>query len=89
VDLVFLDLPQPADVVESAAKSLKIGGYLASYNPFIEQVQTLHKVLKKFGFSDLKSVECILREIEVKNRGTRPKTRMVGHTGYLTFARYL
>ncbi len=89
VDLVFLDLPKPWDVVESAAQSLKIGGYLAAYNPYIEQVLTLHKVLKKFGFSDLKSLECILREIEVKNKGTRPKTRMVGHTGYLTFARIL
>ncbi len=45
--------------------------------------------LKKFGFSNLKSIECILREIEVKAKGTRPKTRMVGHTGYLTFARFL
>jgi tRNA (adenine57-N1/adenine58-N1)-methyltransferase len=89
LDLVFLDLPKPWDVVESAAKSLKSGGYLAAYNPYIEQVFTLHKVLKKFGFSNLKSVECILREIEVKAKGTRPKTRMVGHTGYLTFARFL
>ena len=89
VDLIFLDLPKPWDVVESAAKSLKIAGYLAAYNPYIEQVFTLHKVLKKFGFSNLKSVECILREIEVKAKGTRPKTRMVGHTGYLTFARFL
>jgi tRNA (adenine57-N1/adenine58-N1)-methyltransferase len=89
VDLIFLDLPKPWDVVESAAKSLKIAGYLAAYNPYIEQVFTLHKVLKKFGFSNLNTVECILREIEVKTKGTRPKTRMVGHTGYLTFARFL
>lgn len=89
VDLVFLDLPQPWDVVETASKSLKVGGYLAAYNPFMEQMLTLHKVLKKYGFSDLTTVECILREIEVKNRGARPKTRMVGHTGYLTFGRLL
>ena len=89
VDLIFLDLPKPWDVIEGAAKALKIGGYFAAYNPYIEQVFTLHKVLKKFGFSNLNSVECILREIEVKTKGTRPKTRMIGHTGYLTFARHL
>lgn len=89
VDMVFLDLPQPWDVVEHASKSLKVGGYLAAYNPYIEAVITLNKVLKKYEFSDIKTVECILREIEIKTKGTRPKTRMTGHTGYLTFARRL
>ena len=89
MDLVFLDLPQPWDVVEHVSSALKIGGYLASYNPYIEQMITLNKVLKKHGFSELTTIECILREMEVKVKGTRPKTRMVGHTGYLTFARLL
>ena len=89
VDIIFLDLPKPWDVVEDAKKALKTGGYIATYAPYIEQVQILHKVLKKFGFSDLNTVECTLREIEVKTKGTRPKTRAVGHTGYLTFARNL
>lgn len=89
LDVVFLDLPQPGDVVEHAKNSLKVGGYLAAYNPYIEQVITLNKVLKKYGFSNLKTVECILREMEIKTKGTRPKTRMIGHTGYLTFARLL
>lgn len=89
VDVVFLDLPQPWDVVEHTAKSLKVGGYLSAYNPYIEQVITINKVLKKHGFSEIKTIECILREMEIKVKGTRPKTRMVGHTGYLTFARLL
>ncbi|MBI5679397.1 MAG: tRNA (adenine-N1)-methyltransferase [Methanobacterium sp.] len=89
VDVIFLDLPKPWDVVEYAKESLKTGGYIAAYTPYIEQVQILHKVLKKFEFSNLNTIECILREIEVKAKGTRPKTRAVGHTGYLTFARNL
>ena len=89
VDIVFLDLPKPWDVVESAKESIKTGGFIATYTPYIEQVQILHRVLKKFDFSNLNTVECILREIEVKNKGTRPKTRGAGHTGYLTFARNL
>ncbi len=89
LDLVFLDLPQPWDVVEHAVNSLKVGGYLAAYNPYIEQVITINKVLKKYDLSQRLSIECILREMEIKVKGTRPKTRMVGHTGYLTFARLL
>jgi tRNA (adenine57-N1/adenine58-N1)-methyltransferase len=89
VDIIFLDLPKPWDVAEHAKEALKTGGYIATYTPYIEQIQILHKVLKKLGFSNLNSVECILREIEVKSKGTRPKTRTPGHTGYLTFARNL
>jgi len=89
LDLIFLDLPKPWDVAEHAKEALKIGGYVATYTPFIEQVQILQRVLKKVGLSGVESFECIFRGIEVTNKGTRPKTRMAGHTGYLTFARKL
>lgn len=89
LDLVFLDLPKPWDVAEHSKKALKIGGYIATYTPFVEQIQILQRVLKKIGFSEVESFECIFRGIEVTNKGTRPKTRMAGHTGYLTFARKL
>ena len=89
VDLIFLDLPKPWELVEGVKESLKVGGYLAAYNPYIEQFQILNKVLNKHDLKDIKTVECIFREMELKNKGTRPKTRMTGHTGYLTFARKL
>ena len=89
LDLVFLDLPKPWDVAEHALNGLKVGGYIATYTPFVEQVQVLQRVLKKIGFSEVESFECLFRGIEVTNKGTRPKTRMAGHTGYLTFARKL
>lgn len=87
LDLVFLDLPKPWEVVEHAKDALKFGGYLVAYTPYIDQVKLLTRILKKRDFADLKSIECIMREIEVKDRGVRPKTRMQGHTGYLTFGR--
>jgi len=89
LDLVFLDLPKPWLMAEEVFGALKTGGFLATYTPFVDQVMTLHHVLKKVGFSNLETVECLLRGIEVKSKGTRPKTRMTGHTGYLTFARKL
>jgi len=89
LDLVFLDLPKPWLVIDEAFAALKTGGFLANYTPFVDQVMTLHHVLKKVGFSNIETVECLLRGLEVKSKGTRPKTRMTGHTGYLTFARKL
>ena len=89
LDLVFLDLPKPWDVGEHAKEALKVGGYIATYTPFIEQIQILQRVLKKIGFSEVESFECMFRGIEVTNKGTRPKTRMAGHTGYITFGRKL
>lgn len=89
VDLVFLDLPKPWDVIENVRDALKFGGYLVAYTPYVDQVKLFTRILKKRDFSELKSMECILREMEVKDKGIRPKTRMTGHTGYLTFGRKL
>ncbi len=47
VDLVFLDLPKPWEVVEQARDALKSGGYLAAYTPYIDQVKLLTRILKK------------------------------------------
>ena len=69
------------DVIENAKIALKFGGFLVAYTPYVDQVKLLTKILKKRGFSDIKSIECILRELEVKPKGIRPKTRMMGHTG--------
>jgi len=87
IDLVFMDIPKPWEIVEHARDALKLGGYLAAYTPYIDQVKLLRRVLKKRDFVEMSSLECILREMEVKDKGIRPKTRMTGHTGYLTFAR--
>ncbi len=89
VDLIFFDLPKPWEAVDIAFGALKTGGWLAVYAPYIEQVQLLKKICKNAGFENFNILECILREIEVKVKGTRPKTRMVGHTGYLVFSRKL
>ena len=76
-------------VIEKAKDALKFGGYIVAYTPYVDQVKLCTRILKKRNFSNLKSLECILREMEVKDKGIRPKTRMTGHTGYLTFGRKL
>lgn len=87
LDLVFLDLPGPWELMEELNESLMRGGWAVFYNPYIEQVKILHRVGSKLGFADMRTSEILEREIEVRRQGTRPRTRMVGHTGYLTFMR--
>ncbi len=87
LDKVILDLPSPEKVVNSAQKSLKSGGYLISYSPCMEQVKRFKLALNKEEFQDIESIENLVREIQVNDKCTRPNTRMLGHTGYLTFAR--
>ncbi len=89
IDLVFLDLIKPYEIFEEVYESLNLGGHLAVYAPYIDQVETSYKIAKKIGFDNLSIIETLEREIEVRNQGTRPKTRMVGHSGYLMFARKL
>ena len=79
IDLVFLDLME----------SLNVGGWLCVYAPYIDQAETSYRVAKKLGFYNLEIYETLERGLEVRPQGVRPKTRMVGHSGYLLFARKL
>jgi tRNA (adenine57-N1/adenine58-N1)-methyltransferase len=87
LDLIFLDLIKPYEIMEDCFNSLTLGGWLAIYAPYIDQIETSYKIAKKVGFNKLTILETLERELEVKTQGTRPKTRMVGHTGYLFFGR--
>ncbi|MDR3223664.1 MAG: tRNA (adenine-N1)-methyltransferase [Methanobrevibacter sp.] len=89
IDLVFLDLIKPYEVIEEAYKSLKLGGWVAIYGVYLDGIQISHRILKKVGFKNISIIETLNREYEVKTHGIRPKTRMVGHSGYLLFARKL
>lgn len=89
LDLIFLDLPKPYEILEEVYKSLKLGGWVSIYAPYIQQAEISYNVCKKLGFSNLDIVENLERGIEVRPQGVRAKTRMLGHTGYLVFARKL
>ncbi len=87
VDLVTLDLPDPWNVAGHAYAALKRGGFMVSYTPYVEQTRKAAEALKAAGFMDVKSLEILERELEIKDVGCRPKTRTIGHTAYLTFGR--
>lgn len=87
VDAVFIDLPSPWVCIKSAKASLKPGGFLFSISPTYNQVERFVKDLKDNGFEMIKTVEILEREILAREGKTRPKERMISHTGFLTFAR--
>jgi len=87
LDLITLDLPRPELVLPHAERALKPGGYLSMFAPCVEHLQRFYREIKNFRFVCLRTVECLVREIMVKDEGTRPSSRMIAHTGYLTFAR--
>ncbi|MCK4347185.1 MAG: tRNA (adenine-N1)-methyltransferase [Thermoplasmatales archaeon] len=87
LDAVILDIPNPWEAVNHAWNSLKPGGYFCTYSPLISQVEQTVKEVRKNNFIEIKTFENIQREMVVSDYGTRPSFDMLGHTGYLTFAR--
>lgn len=87
IDAIVFDIPNPWDAVKHAYKALKTGGYLCTYSPLSSQVENTVKEIKKYKFIEIITIENIQREMVVSDKGMRPKFGMLGHTGYLTFAR--
>jgi len=87
VDAVVIDLADPWKIVSKAYRSLKGGAPFASFSPTFNQIEKTVGALRRVGFLDVETVECLLREIRVEKGKTRPVTFMVGHTGYITFAK--
>ena len=87
LDAIVLDMAQPWRAIEKVKDYLKLSGVIASFSPSIEQVKETTTAMKNNGFFEIKSYELLKRKIQVKNRATHPEVRMIGHSGYLTFAR--
>ena len=86
---VILDLGDPCEIIPHAFDSLKPSGVLTLFLPTYNQVEMVYKTLKEFNFGDIQALELILRDIQLKVNAIRPNTRMIGHTGFMIFARKL
>ncbi len=87
-DLLTLDTEDAAAVVERADELLAPGGFVAVYSPFVEAAREAVEAAREAGLADIVTFETIQREMDFDERGSRPSTAGVGHTGYLVFARF-
>jgi tRNA (adenine57-N1/adenine58-N1)-methyltransferase len=83
VDAVFIDVPEPWDIVPHAVKALRDGHHLVSLSPNIEQVKRTVDAMLQNGFVKVRVCENQQREILVRERGVRPRERGITHTAYL------
>jgi len=87
-DLITLDMPDASRIIPHIPKVICPGGFLAAYSPFFEQAKDIRLALEKTNLTEVTTMETIEREISFTERGTRPATARVGHTGFITIARY-
>jgi tRNA (adenine57-N1/adenine58-N1)-methyltransferase len=85
-DLIFCDIADAEKAAGAAHAALKKGGYLAAHCLHAEQAKALHLEAQK-QFSEVFTLECIMREYEVRDFGFRPAHFGLMHTAYLVFAR--
>ncbi|MFB6129676.1 MAG: methyltransferase domain-containing protein [Salinigranum sp.] len=86
-DVLTLDTGDAPAVVSRAPDLLVPGGFVAVYSPFVEATRAAVESAREAGLSELRTFETIQRRMDFDERGSRPSTAGVGHTGYLTFAR--
>ncbi|MGB9961909.1 MULTISPECIES: methyltransferase domain-containing protein [Halobacterium] len=86
-DVLTLDTQDAPDVVAHADDLLVSGGQVAVYSPFVENARATTQAARDAGLVDIDAMETIQRRMDFDDRGSRPSTAGVGHTGYLLFAR--
>lgn len=86
-DVLTLDTADAPTVAARATDLLVPGGYLAMYVPFVEGSREAAIAAREAGMVDVTTHETIQREFQFGERGSRPDTAPVGHTGFLTIAR--
>ena len=87
-DRVILDMLAPWECVELSAKVLRPGGVFMAYVATTTQLSATAEALKNDGhFTEPESFESMVRGWHHEGLAVRPQQRMIGHTGFLIFAR--
>ena len=87
VDALFLDVREPWQYLNSAARALTDGGNLGILVPTTNQIVALLETLEGSVFIDIDVLEILQRHYRPVAGRLRPEDTMVGHTGYLLFGR--
>ncbi len=89
VDAVFLDVREPWLYLEQAQRALTGGGFFGALVPTTNQVSALLAAMQAGPWYDVDVVELLLRRYKPNPERLRPEDRMVAHTAFLIFARYV
>lgn len=87
VDACFLDVREPWEYLEPVACAVKPGGFFGALVPTTNQVIDTLIGLQRLHFGAVEVEELIMRPYKPVPGRLRPVDRIVGHTGYLLFAR--
>jgi tRNA (adenine57-N1/adenine58-N1)-methyltransferase len=87
-DAAFVDLREPWLYLARIRTFLKGGAPTGFIVPTANQVSETLQALRQ-GFGDVEVMEIIFRRYKTLAARLRPEDRMIGHTGYLLFARKL
>ena len=87
-DRVLLDMLTPWECLDVASKALVPGGVFMAYVATTTQLSKIAEAIKESGnFTEPESSETIVRGWHHEGLAVRPQHRMIGHTGFLIFAR--
>ena len=88
VDRVVLDMLAPWECVEASRRLLRPGGILIGYVATVTQLSRLTEALRATqSFTSPEATETLVRTWHVEGLAVRPDHRMIGHTGFLVWAR--
>ena len=89
-DRVVLDMLAPWECIEACAEALVPGGVILAYVATVTQLSRFAEDVRSSGlFAEPEAFETMLRGWHLQGLAVRPEHRMIGHTGFLVFARRL
>ena len=87
-DRIVLDMLAPWECMDVASNALVPGGVFMSYVATTTQLSRIAEAIKdSANFTEPESSETIVRGWHHEGLAVRPQHRMIGHTGFLVFAR--
>lgn len=85
-DALILDVSEPWRALETAKKTVRVGGKVAAYTPQILQAREFVLALGEHFLAE-RTIEVIEREWALDKHRSRPVTKDFGHSAFLSFAR--
>ncbi|MGC9555025.1 MAG: tRNA (adenine-N1)-methyltransferase [Thermoplasmatota archaeon] len=87
LDLVTLDVKGAELLVDKVRRHLKPGGWLVVYSPHVEQQIGARAAMQEAAFTGITTLETMQREWRSLGGFTRPQSKGLLHTGFLTLGR--